>query len=540
MSKKTKVVTTIIALCLGLVLVGTKAYATTGKAINDTTRIRKKANTTSEVVAVMTKGEKIEILSEEDGWYKVKYKESDNTITGYVRNDLLNVEDEKKQEETKKDEKEETQTEEKEVQQEQEIEKKEEVDSNNDETKVEETTEQENTSTDEQTIEQESKQEVEKEEVVFKENEKLQLKSETDVQLLPLIFSCKTGKISANTQVTVLEVVGNWARIESDDQEGWIPTVKLEKNQEQNKQETKTEEKKEEEKKEEKADNNTTKMYVSTVTLNLREKAKTSAKVVTQLNLNDEVTILEVVDNTWSKVKANGYEGYTASEYLSEKKASDKTSRGSDDIRKEDEAKKKAEEEAKKKAEAEAKKKAEEEAKKKAEEEAKKKAEAEAKKKAEEEAKKKAEAEAKKKAEEEAKKKEAKKETSSSKTTTSSKKSGTTGEDIVAYAKKFLGCRYVYGTAGPKTFDCSGLTSYVYKHFGYSLSRTSGGQRSNGTKVNKSDLQPGDILCFSGHVGIYIGGNKFIHAANPRKGVIITSLSESYYVKSYITARRIL
>ena len=119
MSKKTKVVTTIIALCLGLVLVGTKAYATTGKAINDTTRIRKKANTTSKVVAVMTKGEKIEILSEEDGWYKVKYKESDNTITGYVRNDLLNVEDEKKQEETKKDEKEETQTEEKEVQQEQ-------------------------------------------------------------------------------------------------------------------------------------------------------------------------------------------------------------------------------------------------------------------------------------------------------------------------------------------------------------------------------------------------------------------------------------
>ena len=80
----------------------------------------------------------------------------------------------------------------------------------------------------------------------------------------------------------------------------------------------------------------------------------------------------------------------------------------------------------------------------------------------------------------------------------------------------------------------------MYKHFGYSLSRTSGGQRSNGTKVNKSDLQPGDILCFSGHVGIYIGGNKFIHAANPRKGVIITSLSESYYVKTYITARRIL
>ena len=516
MSKKTKVVTTIIALCLGLVLVGTKAYATTGKAINDTTRIRKKANTTSEVVAVMTKGEKIEILSEEDGWYKVKYKESDNTITGYVRNDLLDVEGEKKQEEqeTKNDEKKETQTEEKEAEKEETEQKQEETISNNEETKVKETAELENTATEDQKAEQESEQgteqemqEVEKEEVVFKENEKLQLKSETDVQLLPLIFSCKTGKISANTQVIVLEVVGNWTKIESEDQEGWIPTIKLEKNQDQSKQETKTEEKKEENN-EEKTENKTTKMYVNTITLNLREKADTGSKVVTQLNQNDEVTIVKVVDSTWSQVKAKGYEGYTASEYLSEKKASDKTSRGSDDIRKEAEAQKKAEQEAKKKAE--------EEAKKKAEEEAKKKAEAEA------------------------KKKESKKETSSSKTTSSSKKSGTTGEDIVAYAKKFLGCKYVYGTAGPNTFDCSGLTSYVYKHFGYSLNRTSGGQRSNGTKVNKSDLQPGDILCFSGHVGIYIGGNKFIHAANPRRGVIITSLSESYYVKTYITARRIL
>ena len=512
MSKKTKVVTTIIALCLGLVLVGTKAYATTGKAINDTTRIRKKANTTSEVVAVMTKGEKIEILSEEDGWYKVKYKESDNTITGYVRNDLLNVEGEKEQEEkeTKKDEKEKTQTEETEKQEADT--KVEETNSNN-----EETNEQENIAKDAKIAEQESEQttteqemqEVEKEEVVFEENERLQLKSETDVQLLPLIFSCKTGKISANTQVTVLEVVGNWARIESDDQEGWIPTVKLEKNQEQNKQETKTEVNKEEEKKEETADNTTTKMYVSTVTLNLREKAKTSAKVVTQLNLNDEVTILEVVDNTWSKVKANGYEGYTASEYLSEKKASDKTSRGSDDIRKEDEAKKKAEEEAKKKAEAEAKKKAEEEAKKKAESEA--------------------------------KKKEAKKETSSSKTTSSSKKTGTTGEDIVAYAKKFLGCKYVYGATGPNTFDCSGFTQYVYKHFGYSISRTSSSQRNDGKVIkSKSDLKVGDIVCFPGHVGIYVGSGNFIHASHTGSDVKISSLSSSYYKNKFLQGTRIL
>ena len=112
MSKKTKVVITIIALCFGLVLVGTKAYATTGKAINETTRIRKKANTNSEVVAVMTKGEKIEVLSEEDGWYKVNYKEGNSSVTGFVRDDLLEVEKKENKTEEKKEDKKEEKTEE--------------------------------------------------------------------------------------------------------------------------------------------------------------------------------------------------------------------------------------------------------------------------------------------------------------------------------------------------------------------------------------------------------------------------------------------
>ena len=507
MSKKLKVVITIIALCLGLFFVGTKAYATTGKSINETTRIRKKANTTSEVVAIIDKGEKIEILSEEDGWYKVEYKNGNDKIIGYIRNDLLDVEGktESKKEEKKQEEKTETTTK---------------TEENKDETETK-------TENNEENVSEEVKEETDNKNDIV-ENTEIELKSEMNVQLLPVIFSCKTGNISANTKVTILEVVGNWTRVESENLEGWIPTSKIQNSEVSNKEQKNTEEKKEESKKEEKTE--TKIMYVNTVTLNVREKADTNSKIVTQLNQNDEVTVIKAVDNTWSKVKAGNYEGFTASQYLSNKKSSDTTSRGAEDTRNSEEAKKKAEE-AKKKEEEEAKKKAEAEAKKKAEE-AKKKEEAEAKKKAEE---------AKKKAEAEAKKKETTKKTSSSsKTKKSSKKSKTTGADIVAYAKKFLGCRYVYGTAGPKTFDCSGLTSYVYKHFGYSLNRTSGGQRSNGKEVNKSDLQPGDILCFTGHVGIYIGGNKFIHAANPRKGVIISSLSESYYVKHYITARRIL
>ncbi len=502
MSKKTKVVITIIALCLGLIFVGTKAYATTGKAINDTTRIRKKASTNSEVVAVMTKGEKIEILSEENGWYKVEYKEGNSKTTGYVRNDLLDVEGKKKEES-----------------------KKEEVKAEETTTSAEKTEEKAQEEVKQDVVEEINQvAEVEQEEI--EENTELQLTTETDLQLLPVIFSCKTGRISANTKVSVTEVVGNWSHIEAENQEGWVLTSKI-----QNSQVTKSEDtaKKEEPKKEETVENKneTKKMYVSTVTLNLREKADTNSKIVTQLNQNDEVTVVKKVDSTWSQVKVGNYEGYTASKYLSSKKVKETTSRGSEDIRNTDEAKKKAEE-AKKKAEEEAKKKAEEAAKKKAAEEAKKKAEEAAKKKVAEEAKKKTETK--------------KTESTSKKTTsTSSKKSSkVTGEDIIAYAKKYLGYRYVYGTAGPNTFDCSGFTSYVYKHFGYSLNRTSGGQRSNGKKVNKSDLKAGDILCFSGHVGLYIGGNKFIHAANPRKGVIISSLSESYYVKTYITARRII
>ena len=483
MSKKLKNVTTIIALCLGLILIGTKAYATTAKTLNDNTRLRKKASTNSEIVEIISKDEKVEVVSKEDDWYKVKY----NSQVGYVRGDLIEVEEEKKEvaEEAKKEE------------------NKTEKASKAEETKTEETQKQDEAENQEEAKKEEESSKEQK--VEIKENDQIELKEETQIQLLPIIFSCKTGKVPANTKITVVEVVGNWCHISAGNQEGWLHISKIESSKAE---EQKAEENKEEEKKEE------TKLYVSTTTLNLREKADTKSDVVTQLSLNDEVTVVKVVNNTWTQVKFKDYEGYTASEYLSDKKVSDTTSRSAQELRNSEE------EAAKKKA-------AEEAAKKKAEEAAKKKAAEEAKKKQEEE-------------EEEEEEEDEEEETSSSKSSSSSKKSGTTGEDIVAYAKKFLGYKYVYGASGPNSFDCSGFTSYVYKHFGYSLNRTSGGQRSNGSGVSKSDLEPGDILCFSGHVGIYIGGNKFIHAANPSKGVIISSLSESYYVKTYITARRIL
>ena len=122
------------------------------------------------------------------------------------------------------------------------------------------------------------------------------------------------------------------------------------------------------------------------------------------------------------------------------------------------------------------------------------------------------------------------------------------GEDVVEYAKQYLGFRYVSGGASPSTgFDCSGFTSYVYKNFGITLSRTSKGQINNGVAVEKSNLQLGDIVVFNndantaiGHVGIYVGDGNFIHAANPSDGVKITSLSSSYYSTRYVGARRVI
>ena len=105
---------------------------------------------------------------------------------------------------------------------------------------------------------------------------------------------------------------------------------------------------------------------------------------------------------------------------------------------------------------------------------------------------------------------------------------------------------YVYGGNGPNSFDCSGYTSYVYRHFGYTLNRTASGQLSNGTSVSKSELQPGDLVFFryntskaASHVGIYIGGGQFIHASTNTYTVKIDNLTSGHYANVYVGARRI-
>ena len=131
-------------------------------------------------------------------------------------------------------------------------------------------------------------------------------------------------------------------------------------------------------------------------------------------------------------------------------------------------------------------------------------------------------------------------------TTTTTTASSGKGATVVETAKNYIGYRYVYGAAGPNSFDCSGFTSYVFKLHGVSLSRTAKAQYSNGVAVARSDLQPGDLIMFGpsisgiNHVGIYIGGGQIVHAANPSRGVTIDTINSGYYNNNYVGARRVI
>ncbi len=120
------------------------------------------------------------------------------------------------------------------------------------------------------------------------------------------------------------------------------------------------------------------------------------------------------------------------------------------------------------------------------------------------------------------------------------------GQKAVDMAMKHLGKPYVYGAAGPKAFDCSGFTSYIYKQMGIKLNRSAADQSKNGVKVARKDLLPGDLIFFHttrpgiSHVGMYIGDGKFIHASSSRTGKVITSvLNSGYYNSRYVVAKRV-
>lgn len=401
------------------------SFASTGIVTTDTLRLREDASVDASIVALLSMSDEVEILEEENGWYKVKAEVNSEEVEGYVSADYIEV---------------------------------------SEETSEENEVEEEEANTEE---EQSTGTEEEKEMIKV-------LSSGVKVYLTPIINSIVLDTTEEEIAIEVISEVNGWSYVESDNIKGWVRTENItEKEASETEQNT----------------NNSSQKtgYISGNSVNFREEASTSGTVIETLSRNTEVKVLSE-DGDWTKIEVNGTVGYVSSSYISDEKVTTTTSRSS--VNRTSTTSSSTSNSTSNTTTT---------------------------------------------------------NTESTDTTTSSSSSSVTGAEIVAYAKKYLGYKYVYGGSSPSTgFDCSGFTTYVYKHFGYSLSRTSSGQASNGTAVSKSNLQQGDIICFSrssgsttiGHVGIYIGDGKFIHSANSRKGVITSNVSgDGYY---FVCARRII
>ncbi|HHH20934.1 MAG TPA: LysM peptidoglycan-binding domain-containing protein [Nitratifractor sp.] len=127
--------------------------------------------------------------------------------------------------------------------------------------------------------------------------------------------------------------------------------------------------------------------------------------------------------------------------------------------------------------------------------------------------------------------------------------SSSSSRNVVAYAKRFLGTRYVWGASRPGAFDCSGFTQYVMRHAkGRTIPRVSRRQAYYGRYITRRNLRAGDLIFFDtshrrrgyvNHVGIYIGNGKFIHASSGKHRVVITSLSKPFYRQRFMWGRRV-
>ena len=438
---KRKLILVNIIIAGAILLFTTKVNAATATVTTETLNLREKADTSSNILELLNADEKLEIISEEGSWYKVKHGNN----TGYVSKDYVKVSGT--------------------------------VDSNtknnDDTTTTTETNKDSNNTT--QTSDFSN----------ANVGDKITIKANSKVRILPLINSQILTTLTSDTEAEVISTTNNWIFVSLNTITGWIPktsgisTVKSEETT-NNEPTTETTTKQEEIKQETTTQTNTTSYsetkYINVNSAYVRSEASTSGSIVTTLIKDTDVKVTGE-SGDWYKVEYGSYSGYIYKDLLSDNK-SGTTNRSGETLTRNIEENNDTES------------------------------------------------------------------GNNNVETTSSK-----GEEIVAYANQYLGCSYVYGGSGPSTFDCSGFTMYVYKHFGYSLSHSATAQSYEGTAISKENLQVGDLVFFSdyqtlegiGHCGIYIGNGEFIHASSGSGYCVkVSNLLSGSYNTRYVTARRLI
>lgn len=308
----------------------------------------------------------------------------------------------------------------------------------------------------------------------------VRIKTNTQLKLLPTFSSNSIASLETGNEVKVIFDLQNWIKVESNSNQGWIAKTLVEDAQ-QTTDNTETTTNEETSAEEETTTSNVNKTgYVNVETANVREAADISSKLVNTLDEFDEVTI-KSESGDWYEIEAGDVNGYVSKSLITIGTIS---SRGLVRERKV-ETNSSSEEIANVE------------------------------------------------------------ETVNSEPVANVNK----GQEVADFAKQFLGLQYVLGGKTPETgFDCSGFTKYVFKNFGFNLGSVSADQTSIGKEVSKDELKVGDLILFYdeaktkiGHVGIYLGNDEFIHAANATRGVVIDGLSSnSYYNTRFVTARRIV
>lgn len=551
--KKTKILIRLCLLTVSILLFAqVSTFAATGTSTGAGVRVRKSASSDSEQIEVLAVNDRVEILGEEGDWYKISFKDK----TGYVSKAFIETGSKKTTTSESTEKKEEQATEpESNTAAEQPAETSEAsanqgaeeiTETPQENNKVEEnTTEAENNTNNnaEQTTQEQPAEQAQATVAVPASNtKKCKITSDTVVNILPVITSEQISQVKKNQEVNLITSTGLWGYVKAENIDGWVRIDKLtvieeanatEQEQSNSENTEKTEQPEEQknqeepkvEENQEQAANNTSKtMYSSASSVNVRSQANTSSDAVASIPLNTEVKVVGE-ENGWYKIEFNGKSGYVRADLLSDNKT-EVTSRSNTLDRTAalvaensvQEISVKVPEQTTENTQAATSTTAQQQS-----------------------------STETKQATQTTKNAQATQTTQQTQVaqTATTNSSSVTGTDIANYAKTFVGCRYVYGAAGPSSFDCSGLVMYVYKHFGYSLSHSSKVQATQGKAVT-GELQPGDILVFSnngktvGHVGIYIGNDKFVHASDSSTGVIISNLSAKCNKSKYWGARRIL